>query len=95
MNAEIRRLETAGHICILLLGPEHPPRLEWCEREPCAEIDIRAKQVEADAKVIAETKRLQNEGHTCVYIKESLPARVGWCNSTPCKESYDKKPTTA
>lgn len=37
-------------------------------------------------------KKLENNGHTCVFKKQSYPAQIVWCNREPCVnyDSYDQ-----
>src|SRR5271165_5849324 len=45
-----------------------------------------AKHAAANVALIA---RLERDGHRCIFIFQTLPAHVTWCNQTPCVEAPD------
>lgn len=42
-----------------------------------------AKQTDDNKNLL---KKLKDEGHKCVHIMETFPAKIRWCHQTPCAD---------
>lgn len=79
----------------------YPPRTSWCESTPCKNLIKQDSEVVSEHEQFANelkekqnkenefVKKLREEGHKCIRIKESYPSKTIWCESTPCKNIID------
>jgi hypothetical protein len=76
-------LQERDHTCVSIVGlTDH--KFEWCGKDICPSKLIWDDMDKRQAEEMAFAKKLESEGHTCVYYMESYPVQIGWCDSAVC-----------